>query len=211
LAGPLLDWAPGLSERYNLVPWGVLVRIVPRDEPMAFPPLETRSVLFGNQLRLEGYNTFSPEADRCQLWFAWCTTAPTLRDLLVSVRLHASDGSLLMQEDGRLASLWFPEETMPEGQPLLTVFDLEYPDEVSAIFSVRIVVYDPHTMQPLVTTEGESVLELRLLMGADANGQPVCNDRTLLPENAVRMETTRTPAPPLHLHQTYLPFVYSGR
>lgn len=102
----------------------------------------------------------SPAAERRQLWLAWHTTAPTPRDLFVSVRLHGPDGTLLLQKDGRLASLWFPETTMPAGQRLLTVFDLEIPDDLPPDAIVRIVVYDPETMQPLLTTTGKDVFEV---------------------------------------------------
>ena len=163
LAGPLLDWSAELSERYNLTPWGILVRIAPRDNPPTFPPMQARHALFGDQLQLEGYSTSVPAPGRQQLWLAWHTTAPTSRDLSVSVRLHAPDESMLLQKDGRLASLWYPDGIMPAEQPLLTVFDLKLPDNLPPDTVVRIVVYDPKTIVPRLTSEGQDVFELGAL------------------------------------------------
>ncbi|MDQ4076852.1 MAG: DUF2723 domain-containing protein, partial [Chloroflexota bacterium] len=125
LAGPLLDWGTELPEGYHLTPWGILVRIAPQHAPPSFPPLQARNELFGNQLALQGYTIVAPAPDRRQLWLAWESTAPTPRDLSVSLRLHGPDETLLLQKDGRLASLWYPNEIMPAGQALLTVFDFE--------------------------------------------------------------------------------------
>ncbi|MBA3533705.1 MAG: DUF2723 domain-containing protein [Ardenticatenales bacterium] len=160
LAGPLLDWGPELAERYSLVPWGILVRIAPPEVPALFPPLTSRQVVFNDQLQLEGYRMEAPGPGQRQLWLAWHTTAPTSRDLSVSLRLHSADGSVLLQKDGRLASLWYPDGTLPAGLPLLTVFDLELPAELPAETVARIVVYDPATSQPLFSAAGDEVVEL---------------------------------------------------
>jgi hypothetical protein len=163
VAGPLLDWSAELLARYNLTPWGILVRVAPHDMPLVMPALQPRSSLFGEQLQLNGYSTMEPVSGRLQIWMAWQTVAPTPRDLSVSVRLHGPDNTLLLQEDGRLASLWYPEGMMPEGTQLLTVFDLELPPAIPPDAVVRIVVYDPHTGQPLVTPEWQDVYELGML------------------------------------------------
>jgi hypothetical protein len=160
LAGPLLDWSPELSERYSLTPWGILVRISSRDHLPSMPPMEARSALLGNGLILDGYQTLSPRPGRWQLWLAWRTAASTSRDLSVSVRLHAPDGTLLQQEDGRLASLWFPDAVLPAEQSLLSVFDLEPLEDPLPGTVVRIVVYDPQTAEPLLSSEGRDVIEL---------------------------------------------------
>ena len=67
---------------------------------------------------------------------------------------------MLLQKDGRLASLWYPDGIMPAEQPLLTVFDLELPDNLPPDTVVRIVVYDPKTIVPRLTSEGQDVFEL---------------------------------------------------
>jgi hypothetical protein len=159
LVGPLLDWGSDLSDEYTLTPWGVLVRIDPRESTPSLPLLEGRSELFGDRLQLEGYAVHSPSAGRWQLWLGWYTTAPISRDLSVSVRLHAADGTLLSQKDGRLASSWYPEAVLPSQRPLLSVFDLEL-DGPLPHADVRIVVYDPSTMVPLLTPEGQDVFDL---------------------------------------------------
>jgi hypothetical protein len=79
------------------------------------------------------------------------------------VRLPGPDDSLLLQEDGRLASLWYPAGTLPAGTQFLTVFDLGLPLELPAGTVIRIVVYDPNTGQPLVTPEWQDVYELGIL------------------------------------------------
>ncbi len=160
LAGPLINWSPELVQRYSLTPWGILVRVAQPGTPVSFPPLQARPARFGGQLQLEGYQVEEIEPGRKQLWLAWRTVAPTSRDLSVSVRLHGPDGASLYQEDGRLASLWYPEGTMPPDQPLLTVFDLDVPGDLPSGVVGRIVVYDPATGQPLLTAEGQDVFEL---------------------------------------------------
>lgn len=160
LAGPLLDWSPELAQRYELTPWGILVRIAPRGEAVRFPPLHGQRVELGGQLDLLGYRSEGIGPQRQQLWLAWRTLAPTARDLSVSVRLHAPDGSVQLQKDGRLASLWYPEGTLPAGQPLLTVFDLDLPAGLPEGSVVRLVVYDPVTLEPLRDAEGAEVIEV---------------------------------------------------
>lgn len=76
------------------------------------------------------------------------------------MRLHAADGTSLFQDDGRLASLWYPDGTLPPDLPFLTVFDLDLPANLPPDAVVRIVVYDPMNGQPLLTSEGQDVYEL---------------------------------------------------
>lgn len=171
LAGPLLDWSPDLLGRYSLTPWGILVRVAPPGSPVLLPPMEPRAAAFGGQVQLEGYRVEPIEPGREQLWLQWRTLAPTPRDLSVSVRLHAADGASLFQEDGRLASLWYPDGTLPPELPFLSVFDLDLPPDLPPDATVRIVVYDPATGQPLLTAEGQDVWEVGPL--ATPNLQPL--------------------------------------
>jgi hypothetical protein len=160
LAGPLLDWSSDLDQRFNLTPWGALVRIDERNHLPPFPSLKARSELFGGQLQLEGYYVERPDTGRWRLGLAWRTVGFVSRDLSISVRLHAPSGALLVQKDGRLASLWYPEDTMPPEQSLLTIVDFDYGGRVLPNAVLRIVVYDPETMRPLLTSDGWDVYEL---------------------------------------------------
>jgi hypothetical protein len=178
LAGPVLDWNPDLLARYRLTPWGILVRISTWDEPPNLPPMTVRTALFGDKLQLDGYavrplsgdraggraGQGSEAAQRCQVWLAWHAIAPTPRDLSVSMRLHAPDGTLLHQEDGRLASLWFPEGILQPGQQLLSVFDMEFHDGIPADAIAHIAIYDPETMEPWLTVQGQGTQELGPLL-----------------------------------------------
>jgi hypothetical protein len=173
LAGPVLDWNPELAARYDLTPWGILVRIARPGDPPVLPPMTARTETFGQQLQLEGYDSLTLEAGRHQVWLAWHTIAPVRRDLSISVRLHDPGGDLLVQKDGRLASLWYPEGTLPAGQPFLTAMELEVPKDLPPGTVVRIVVYDPETIQPLLTTAGSDVFELGpLLPGGHGSSAP---------------------------------------
>jgi hypothetical protein len=80
------------------------------------------------------------------------------------MRLHAPDGTLLHQEDGRLASLWFPEGILQPGQQLLSVFDMEFHDGIPADAIAHIAIYDPETMEPWLTVQGQGTQELGPLL-----------------------------------------------
>lgn len=160
LAGPLLDWSPELAGRYDLTPWGILVRIAPKELPASLPPLTPAAAQFSDQLQLLGYRTERPVPGKVQLWLGWQTLKSTSRDWSLSLRFHASDGTLLLQKDGRLASLWYPDSTLPAGQSILTVFDVEIPPDLPSDTVARLVVYDPATVAPLLTPAGEDVVEV---------------------------------------------------
>jgi hypothetical protein len=160
LAGPLLDWAADLPERYTLTPWGSVVRVGLREAALPLPPLERRQTRFGGLLELRGYRYEPAGPARRQVWLAWQTRAPTSRDLAVSLRLHAPEGVQLYQEDGRLASPWYPDPTLPAGQLAFTVFDFTVPESLPPGTTARIVVYDPATGAPLLSEEGTDVVEL---------------------------------------------------
>jgi hypothetical protein len=163
LAGPLLDWSPTLSERYDLTPWGILVRIAPKEEPPILPQMTPRLVQFGDQLQLLGYRAETSHTGKLQLWLSWKTLTSTSRDWSVSLRIHSSDGNLLLQEDGRLASLWYPDGTLPPHKDILTVFDVDLPPSLPPDTVAQLVVYDPATVAPLVTPEGHQVVELGVI------------------------------------------------
>ncbi|MGH2545196.1 MAG: hypothetical protein ACRDIB_20585 [Ardenticatenaceae bacterium] len=164
LAGPLLDWNPEAFQQYELTPWGNLVRVAPRGTSAPLLPLQPRTARFGGQLELVGYQYVPLGPQRRQLWLAWRTISPTSRDLAVSLRLHVPDGTLLYQEDGRLASLWYPDSTLLAEQSLSTAFDFTTPRLLPAGTTIaRIVVYDPATILPLLNDEGMDVVELGIV------------------------------------------------
>lgn len=160
LAGPLLGWSPEMVSRYDLTPWGILVRVAPHGMSGQIPSLTAREAEIGESLRLLGYHSFFPAPDRLQIWLAWETRASTPRDLALSLRIHGPDGALKLQQDGRLASLWYPEGTLPEGQLLLSVFDLTLSPDLPPDGDLRLVVYDPQTIQPWLTPDGQDVVLL---------------------------------------------------
>lgn len=149
-----MDWSPELALAYDLTPWG---------NPPTLPDLTPRPAQFGEPLHLLGYRIEKPVDGKLQLWMGWETLTTTSRDWSVSLRLYTPDGTLLLQKDGRLASLWYPDSTLPANKTILTVFDIDLPPDLPSGTVARVVVYDPVTVAPLLTPDGQDVVELGII------------------------------------------------
>src|SRR5688572_8709059 len=110
---PAARLPPSRRERYELTPWGAVVRVAPRTAAVPLRHLEQRQVRLGGYLALRGYRLESAGPQRRQRWLVWQTLSPTSRDLAVSLRPHTPNDTQLYQEDGRLASLWYPDQRLP--------------------------------------------------------------------------------------------------
>jgi hypothetical protein len=130
IAGPLQGWAAGIDKRYQLIPWGRLVRIAPLDVEIQslLPPLSIPvDATFNQQLRLLATD-FTPQAvagSDFPVMLLWQALDELPAEASLSLRL-IKDGAVVAQLDEPLRSGWFPRETLPAGQylfgyPLLSV------------------------------------------------------------------------------------------
>ncbi len=119
LAAPTHGWAPDLAERYTLVPWGRLVRILPRRQSFScFERLKTPPQHQAGPLTLSAFTwsatTLTP-GRVASLLFCWRTEAPLPRDVFVNVRLTPTEGGPSLDINGPLVIGWDPRPTIPAG------------------------------------------------------------------------------------------------
>ncbi len=164
IAGPLQGWAAGIEDRYQLIPWGRLVRIAPRRQnPASLLPTLAQpvDVTFDQRLRLIGAD-FAPQAAAGQdfpVTLTWQALAELGPDTTVSLRL-ATDAGTIAQIDDRLRSGWFPRDTLPAGQYLLSYPLLPVPVGVlPGQYRLQLVVYQT-ARQPWPASTGAVTLDL---------------------------------------------------
>ncbi|MBN1221518.1 MAG: DUF2723 domain-containing protein [Anaerolineae bacterium] len=170
IAGPLQGWATGIEQRYQLIPWGRLVRLAPRqvspetllpDLPqqveITFSPVETGAP----QLRLIGldHQTRAIGGSDYGVTLTWQALADLPPETTVSLRLSRGN-SIITQLDDTLLSGWFPRDTLPAGQHVLSYAPLPVPlGTLPGNYRLQLVVYT-HEKQPWTTSEGSIVLDL---------------------------------------------------
>ncbi|MCG3207957.1 MAG: hypothetical protein FOGNACKC_01558 [Anaerolineae bacterium] len=164
IAGPLQGWAAGIEQRYQLLPWGRLVRIAPRqlDPAGLLPDLPQKpNVTFDNRLRLIGAE-FAPQTAAGQDYpvaLTWQALAQLGPETTNSLRL-VQNGVTVAQLDEPIRSGWFPRDSLPAGQYLLS-----YPLLPVAIGTLpgpaelQLVVYQKAS-QPWPLPDGNVVLTL---------------------------------------------------
>lgn len=164
IAGPLQGWAAGIEERYQLVPWGRLVRIAPRHlDPASLLPQLSRQfdATFANRLRLIG-TEFESQAVAGQdfpVALTWQALTDLGPDTFVSLRL-VQDGVIVAQLDEPVRSGWFPRDTLPAGQYLLSYPLLPVPiGTLPAQAQLQLVTYQK-AAQPWPLPNGNIVLNL---------------------------------------------------
>lgn len=126
------------------------------DTPFTLPAIETDiGATFGGVLRLEAAD-LSIVGEMVTVAIRWAPLAAMDADYKASLRLVASDGSLIAQKDRFLRHNWhqgtrlWPVETVNEYYLLPPVSPGEY--------QVRVLVYHPETLAPLTTAGGAEVL-----------------------------------------------------
>ena len=164
IAGPLQGWATGIEQRYQLIPWGRLVRIAPRERvpESLLPPLpQPIDAVFSGQLRLIAAD-FAPQAVAGQdfpVTLTWQALAELNADTSISLRLVRDDG-IVAQLDEPLRSGWFPRETLPVGQYLLGYPLLHVPlGTLPGAYRLQLVSYT-NDKQPWLLPSGEATLTL---------------------------------------------------
>jgi hypothetical protein len=182
IAGPAArEWAAGIEERYQLLPWGRLVRLAPKEaDPQTLLPVLPYSydAIFDNKLRLLGAG-FAPQAVDGQPYgvtLTWQALADLPPDTTISLRL--SQGNVIAaQWDDTLLSGWFPRPTLPAGQYLLSYVPVPIPlGTLPGHYQLQLVAYTSYK-HPWPLTDGVTLLDLGevelTLPGADTQSQPV--------------------------------------
>lgn len=170
IAGELQGWAPGIQERFQLIPWGRLVRIAPPQAapetllpnlPIAiettFQPVEANQP----HLRFIAAN-FPPEAtggSDYPVTLTWQTLAELPPETSTSLRLVQGD-TIVAQLDDTLISGWFPSDTLAAGQHGLTYAPIPIPlGTLPGQYQLQLVVYTGHR-NPWLYNQDAAVLNL---------------------------------------------------
>ncbi|UCC87434.1 MAG: DUF2723 domain-containing protein [Anaerolineales bacterium] len=132
IAGPLQGWAVGVETRYQLLPWGRLVRLAPHDvDPVTLLPdlPSAGDAIFGGRLRLlkKGFEAEVPSGGIMPVTLAWQAMGDLSPDDHLSLRLVAEDGTRVAQDDQALVSGWLPANSLSAGQALLSFHRFKLP------------------------------------------------------------------------------------
>jgi hypothetical protein len=133
IAGPLQGWAAGVETRYQLLPWGGLVRLASHDaDPLdLLPSLPDASddAVFSDQLRLlkVDFEADVPSGGIIPVTLAWQVIRELSPGAHVSLRLVAEDGTRIAQDDQALVSGWLSTDSLPSGQVLLSFHRFKVP------------------------------------------------------------------------------------
>jgi len=133
LAAPLREWAPDLSERYHLVPWGKLVRILPQASTVACPP-QARIVDTPPAwpLTVTSWDIDQPMevGQPATLRFCWEARTELPKDTFLTLELQPPPGGgsappVRIVEP--LISTWYPATGVPAGTSGLAVIPVRLP------------------------------------------------------------------------------------
>ncbi len=129
LAAPTHGWAPELPKRYSLVPWGRLIRILPKGSQQPCPTRE--GAPRGSSPGLDVVVVRIPsrlEPEKAQtLQFCWRAKHALPHDLFASVRLVPVDGGPSLDLTGSLVVPWYPFNPIPAGTEGLALVPLRVP------------------------------------------------------------------------------------
>lgn len=159
IAGPLQGWAAGVETRYQLLPWGRVVRLVPRDvDPLALLPnlLDAPdNSVFDDRIRLLKMGSpglwagtgedQAPSGGILPVTLAWQTTGPLPVDTHVSLRLVEADGTIAAQTDDALVSGWLPADSLSPEQVLLSYHRFKLPAGIlPGEYRLQLALFQPH-------------------------------------------------------------------
>ncbi|MCB0181121.1 MAG: hypothetical protein KDI62_23045, partial [Anaerolineae bacterium] len=164
IAGPLQGWAAGIQDRYQLIPWGRLVRIAPRQINPAdllpdLPHLD--NAVFSDNLRLLGVDAPSQATggQDYPVTLTWQALAELPSRTTVSLRLVRNDG-IVAQLDDSLRSGWFPTETIAPGQHMLSYALIPVPlGTLPGDYRLQLVLYTS-VRRPWILPDGSALLDL---------------------------------------------------
>jgi len=165
IAGPgSKEWAVGIEDRYQLIPWGRLVRIAPKtvDPQTLLPTLPQPSeAIFDHKLRLLGAD-YAPQAVDGRphsVTLAWQALTELPPETTISLRLSQGD-VIAAQLDDALLSGWFPRPNLPSGQYVLSYVPIPVPlGTLPGKYRLQLVVYLSYK-HPWPLADGATLLDL---------------------------------------------------
>jgi hypothetical protein len=165
IAGPSSkDWAAGIAASYQLLPWGRLVRLAPKDvNPQTLlPALSHRhTAVFDHKLRLlgVGFPAQAVDGHPYGVTLTWQTLADLPPDTTISLRL-SQDDVIAAQLDDTLLSGWFPRPDLPSGQYGLSYAPIPLPlGTLPGKYRLQLVAYTSYK-QPWPLADGSTLLDL---------------------------------------------------
>lgn len=179
VAGPVLDdWPAGVTERYQVIPWGRLVRLAPRaaDPAGLLPALDSsRQATFEDRLRLLGmqYPAQIESGQTVTVYLTWQALAQLPAQTRYSLRL-AQNGVIVAQKDDALRPGWFPLPEIPAGQLMVGAYDLPLPPGLlPGTYQIQLAVYSSKGKEwPTDTAEPVFTLGQTALVFAPAATPP---------------------------------------
>jgi hypothetical protein len=150
IAGPLQGWAAGVETRYQMLPWGRLVRLAPlHADPLTLLPdlpAAPEDAVFGDRIRLlrSGFQAQTPSGGILPVTLAWQTTGALAADADISLRLVDDDGEIVAQIDEALVSGWLPADSLPPGQVMLSFHRFKLPaGTLPGDYSLQLALFQP--------------------------------------------------------------------
>ncbi len=165
IAGPSSkEWASAIKDRYQLLPWGRLVRIAPPTvDPQTLLPVTAHpgEAVFDHKLRLLGvdYPAQAVDGQPYGVTLTWQALADLPPETTLSLRLSQGD-VIAAQLDDTLLSGWFPHDTLPMGQYVLSYASMSIPlGTLPGTYRLQLVTYTNHN-QPWPLADGADLLDL---------------------------------------------------
>jgi hypothetical protein len=180
IAGPLQGWSTDVAQRYQLLPWGRLVRLAPRNlDPLTLLPAlpdAPQAARFGDRIELlkAGFSEQVASGGLLPVTLAWQTTSRLPADAHISLRLVDGEGSRVAQTDEALVSGWLPADTLPAGQVLLSFSRFKLPaGTLPGDYDLQLALFEPHA-GTWSLEDGQLVLNLgRVKVGPARPSQPL--------------------------------------
>ncbi|MDM8528930.1 hypothetical protein QUF58_12080, partial [Anaerolineales bacterium HSG24] len=167
-------WVAEMENRYQLLPWGRLVRLAPlASNPQTLLPTLPHPIeqSFGEKLHLIGADfpsdeqtlkvskTFRVLNSDFPVTLTWQTLTDLPPETTISLRLTAGD-RIVAQLDDSLVSGWFPHQNLAANQYLLSYAPIPIPvGTLPGRYRLQLVVYRHHS-QPWPLPDGGHVLDL---------------------------------------------------
>ena len=174
IAGPLQGWAADVENRYQLLPWGRVVRLASRDaDPLALLsdlPDAPNQALFSDRIRLlkvglptplaKSGGTQANSGGMLPVTLAWQSMGRLPADTHVSLRLVEDDGTTAAQTDQALVSGWLPADSLPAGQVLLSYHGFKLPTGLlPGQYQLELAIFQPR-VGAWPTANGQLTLDL---------------------------------------------------
>ena len=148
LAAPLHGWAPDLPQRYTLVPWGKLVRILPPGQQAPCPSLP-RSLATPPTwpLAITSWDIDQPLVGGTLGFVRFCWRARTdlPRDTFLALHLRPAPDAPPLSVHEPLVIPWYPVTTLPAGTEGLAVIPVRLPlGTPPGAYTVTLTVFRLH-------------------------------------------------------------------